>query len=59
MKDDQYLVTGCSDGELRIWKLSQRLTDNENKVDQLSLKLELAHLEESDDNSVCFKYIHI
>ncbi|KAI4471001.1 wd repeat containing protein 3 wdr3 [Holotrichia oblita] len=51
MKDDQYLVTGCSDGELRIWKLSQRLNDNENKVDQLSLKLELAHLEDSDDNS--------
>ncbi|GJQ79396.1 hypothetical protein Trydic_g16255 [Trypoxylus dichotomus] len=50
IKDDRYLVTGSSDGELRIWKLSQK-DDSENNMDQLSLKLELANLEEGDDSN--------
>lgn len=28
MKDDQYLITGCNDMELRVWKIT--FIDNKN-----------------------------
>lgn len=54
MKDDQYLVTGCGDAELRVWKLSQRDSSNENKnpVEHLATTLELTMLDDADDPTV-------
>lgn len=54
VKDDQYLVTGCGDAELRVYKLSQRHPDSENitSVEHLTNTLELATLEEGDDTTV-------
>ena len=54
IKDDQYLVTGCGDAELRVWKLSQKDHDSENKnlVDHLTTTLELVDLHDSDDPNV-------
>lgn len=56
MKDDRYLVTGCGDGELKVWKLSQKDPYSENKIDHLSIKLELANLDEEDDVNVSFVF---
>lgn len=54
VKDDQYLVTGCGDAELRVYKLSLRHPDSENitSVEHLTNTLELATLEEGDDTTV-------
>uniref|UniRef100_A0A6P7H1M8 WD repeat-containing protein 3-like n=1 Tax=Diabrotica virgifera virgifera TaxID=50390 RepID=A0A6P7H1M8_DIAVI len=49
MKDDEYLVTGCGDAELRVYKLSFKDPDSENKnIEYLSSRLELTSLEESE-----------
>lgn len=31
MKDNRYLVTGCGDGELRVWNLSEKTEKEENE----------------------------
>lgn len=55
MKEDQYLVTGCSDAELRVWKLSLKDPDSENKkpLESLALNLESISIEDNDDYTVC------
>lgn len=54
MKEDRYLVTGCGDSELRVWKLTNR--DLEDKkpttVNELSGTLEIMDLSENDDSNV-------
>lgn len=57
VKDDHYLVTGCGDAELRVWKLSQKDSDSENKnsVDHLTSTLEIIDLHESDDLNVIYQ----
>lgn len=53
MKDDQYLVTGCGDAELRVWKISQRdSNENKNPVEHLATTLELTILDDADDPTV-------
>jgi WD40 repeat protein len=56
VKDDQYLVTGCGDAELRVWKLSYKDPDLENKssVDHLTTTLELIDLHDTDDPNVSY-----
>lgn len=58
MKDDKYLVTASGDAELRVWKLSQKDPDSENKtpVEHLATTLELATLDDNDDPTVSVKY---
>lgn len=50
MKDDKYLVTGCSDAELRVWKLINR--DDPSTMDGLAAKLEITSLHDDDDPTV-------
>lgn len=51
MKDDRYLVAGCGDAELRVWKIADR---NEAKcaTEHLASMLELTSMDESDDPTV-------
>lgn len=54
VRNEHYIVTGCGDAELRVWKISHRDSDAENKtsVDQLAAELQAAALEDSDDQTV-------
>lgn len=59
MKKDKYLVTGCGDAELRVWKLSLRTEEPENpdlSITHLTQNLELANIEDDDDYTVV-KYL--
>lgn len=51
MKDDQYLVTGCGDAELRVWKLSEK-DENKSTAENMAAMLELMTLGEADDPTV-------
>lgn len=51
VKDDQYLVTGCGDAELRVWKLSQK-DENKSTVENIATMLEITTIEETDDPTV-------
>lgn len=57
MKDDQYLVTGCGDAELRVYKIVFRDPDSENKnpLENLTSRLELTYLDDADDTTVSLK----
>lgn len=58
MKEDRYLVTGCGDSELRVWKLTNKdLIDDKNSltVNELSTKLEITDISEENDLSVSRK----
>ena len=61
MRDDQYLVTGSGDAELRVWKLSQKDFDLENKnvVERLAMALEFNNLDDGDDQMVNWRSIFI
>lgn len=54
IRNEQYIVTGCGDAELRVWKISHRDADTENKtsIDQLAGQFQAAALEDSDDQTV-------
>lgn len=54
MKEDRYLVTGCGDSELRVWKLSNRLEEDKKpmKVEELSTMLEITGISDTDDSNV-------
>lgn len=47
MKNDKYLVSGCGDAELRVWRLAVR-SDDMDKKDENNLphNLELANVED-------------
>lgn len=51
MKDDRYLVTGCGDAEMRVWKITDR-NETKNTVEHLASMLELTGIDESDDPTV-------
>ncbi|XP_066151518.1 WD repeat-containing protein 3 [Euwallacea fornicatus] len=53
VNNDQYLVTGCGDVELRVYKFSVRDINSEKitAVEHLANTLELATLEEGDDTT--------
>lgn len=57
MKNDKYLVTGCGDAELRVWKLMLRTEDaikKELTVNNLAHDLELTNLDDDSDVNVCY-----
>lgn len=54
MKEDHYLVTGCGDAELRVWKITER-TESKTPVEHLATILELNSLAETDDPTVSCK----
>ncbi|XP_076263220.1 WD repeat-containing protein 3 [Rhynchophorus ferrugineus] len=52
LRNDQYLVTGCGDNELRVYRLSLRNLENvKTTVDHLTNTLELTTLEDGDDTT--------
>lgn len=54
MKDDRYLVTGCGDAELRVWKISEK-DENKSTAENIAAMLEMVTLGEADDPTVsCF-----
>lgn len=62
MKEDRYLVTGCGDAELRVWKLSVRDLSEEKKpmsVNEISTMLEITGISDTDDSNVSIHLKHL
>lgn len=58
MKDDQYLITGCNDKELHVWKIT--FLDNKNiELDTAvsALDLDEENEESMDMDMVCIIFI--
>lgn len=48
---DHYLITGCGDAELRVWKITER-SESRTPAEHLAIMLELSSFGESDDPTV-------
>ncbi|VEN48491.1 unnamed protein product [Callosobruchus maculatus] len=46
VKNDQYLVTGCGDGELRVFKIYEKEEETKSTLEHITATLELINMEE-------------
>lgn len=62
MNDDQYLITGCNDRELHVWKitfLDNKNIEFENALGALNLNNDEENEESVDSDIVCYLYFYL